>query len=37
VVPDSRLAALGYTKRFDVASNKYIFFNQAGQKVPSPI
>jgi hypothetical protein len=37
VISDARVAALGYTKRFDIASNKYIFFNQAGEKVAPPI
>jgi len=37
VVQDSSLTALGYTKRFDIASNKYIFFDSTGMRVPSPI
>ena len=37
IVSDSRLASLGYTKRFNIALNKFIFINSSGNEVPAPI
>ena len=37
VVSDSRLVSLGYTKRFDIARNKFIFFDSSGNEVPAPV
>jgi len=37
IVPDNLLTAMGITKRFDIATNKYIFLDAARNLVPNPL
>ena len=36
LVPDAKLAAIGYTKKYDALYGKYIYYNSAGAVVPNP-